>query len=101
MPQDGITESDLRAYAKEVVSQALEEGYIAPVPLLECLHYGARPELLAVMRAVARLDPAAWLRVARFATKLRAEAKKARKPRAASAKAKGSSSKASSAKPSS
>ena len=61
-------------YAEELVSQALQGGYVHPALLLECLHYAVEPELLAVIRAVAELDPGQRLVVMGYARRLSGEA---------------------------
>jgi hypothetical protein len=62
-------------YAEEVVSQAVRCGYVHPALLLECVHYAAEPELLAVIRAVAELDASQRLVVMGYARRLSREAR--------------------------
>jgi hypothetical protein len=70
-----FTRSDLALYAEELVSQAVRGGYVRPALLLECLHYAAEPELMAVIRAVAELDAGTRLVVMAYARRLSDEAR--------------------------
>jgi hypothetical protein len=60
-------------YAEEMVGQAMRDGYVPPALLLECVHYAAEPELMAVIRAVAELDPGQRLVVMAYARRLSRE----------------------------
>jgi hypothetical protein len=67
------TTSDWARYAEELVTQAVRGGYVHPALLLECVHYAAEPELMAVIRAVADLDAGQRLVVMGYARRLSRE----------------------------
>ena len=44
------------SYAADILLKALRTGYADPILLVECVHYAAEPEVMAVARAFAALD---------------------------------------------
>jgi hypothetical protein len=65
-----VTQSDLIAYTRELLTAAMNDGYIKPVDLVECVQFAARPALLAVMRALASLDESAQVEMVGFVRRL-------------------------------
>lgn len=69
-PKSETNRADLIEYAVDILTEALQEGYVEPVALIECVHSAAKPTLLATIRAVASLSPTAQLQVISFAQEL-------------------------------
>lgn len=49
--------TELIEYAIDVLTEALQEGYVEPVTLIECVRNATKSKVLAALRAVASLSP--------------------------------------------
>jgi hypothetical protein len=56
--------------AEALLSQVMRERGPRASAVIECVYYAAEPDLMALMRAVARLDPASRLKIMNYARKL-------------------------------
>jgi hypothetical protein len=65
-----VTQSDLIAYTRELLTAAMNDGYIKPVDVVECVQIAARPALLVVLRALASLDESAQVEMVGFVRRL-------------------------------
>jgi hypothetical protein len=65
-----LDRDELIAYATDLLTEAMRDGLIEPVAMIECSHFAAKPTLLDAMRAVAPLDPEAQMKVMVFARRL-------------------------------
>jgi hypothetical protein len=65
-----VTQSDLIAYVKDLLGSAMDDGYLEPIQVIECLQFAARPALLVVMRALSSFDESAQLEIIDFARRL-------------------------------
>ena len=51
-----VSEDDAISYAQDMLLDAMRTGYADPLLLVECVHYAAEPEVIALTRAFAALD---------------------------------------------
>jgi hypothetical protein len=65
-----LDRDELIAYAADVLTEAMKDGLVEPVAMIECSHFATKPTLLDAMRAVAPLDTEAQIRVMSFARRL-------------------------------
>lgn len=49
-------EKKLIAYALELLTEAMNDGYVEPIVIIECMQYATKPVLLAAMRTLSALD---------------------------------------------
>lgn len=56
MSRSDIPRAELVAYAVEMITDALNEGIVDPVAMIECLQFATKPTLLATLRSLALAD---------------------------------------------
>jgi hypothetical protein len=68
-----VTQSELIAYVKDLLGSAMDDGYLDPIQVIECMQFAARPSLLIVMRALSSFDESAQLEIIGFARRLKGQ----------------------------
>ncbi|MET0427601.1 MAG: hypothetical protein ABW026_03810 [Microvirga sp.] len=67
MNRSAISREDLVAYATELLSDAMNDGFVEPIAMIECIQYATKPTLLATLRAISLVDEAVQEEILQFA----------------------------------
>jgi len=70
MNKPAVSRAELVAYATELLSDAMNEGFVEPIVLIECVQYATKPTLLAALRALSLVDETGQVEILQFAQRL-------------------------------
>jgi hypothetical protein len=70
MNKPAVSRAELVAYATELLSDAMKEGFVEPIVLIECVQYATKPTLLAALRALSLVDETGQVEILQFAQRL-------------------------------
>jgi hypothetical protein len=75
MSRSGVTRAELVAYATELLTDAMNDGFVEPIVLIECVQYATKPTLLSALRAISLLDESGQAEILQLAQRLSRQAR--------------------------
>lgn len=54
--KSAVKENELIAYAADLLTEAMNDGLVEPLAMIECMQFATKPVLLAAMRTLSPLD---------------------------------------------
>jgi len=70
MSNSAVSRAELVAYATELLTEAMNDGFIEPIVLIECVQYATKPTLLTALRAISLVDEMGQVEILQLAQRL-------------------------------